>query len=122
MLCARAALAAIIFGGASPAVAQRNPGIFSGPDLAKYFDSVWLPEYPYEARAKSWSGRGTFRAYVEANGKVSRVVVIKSTGYKAVDEAVVTAARRWRAKPGRKLEIDFPIAIIAPPGAPAGAF
>ncbi len=82
--------------------------------MGKYFSAVVLPTYPYEARRRGWSGRGTFRAYAESNGKVSRVEVIRSTGHKALDDAVVTAARRWRAREARKLEIDFPIAFLAP--------
>ena len=93
-----------------------QPRIFSGVDLFKYFSRVALPEYPYDARRMGWSGRGTFRAHVEPSGKVTRVEVIRSTGYKALDEAVVIAGRRWRARPGRKLEIDFPIAFLPPDG------
>jgi TonB family protein len=95
---------------------SKSAGIFSGPDLGKYFSLVKLPEYPWEARRNGLSGRGTYRAHVEATGKVTRVEVVQSTGHKILDEAVVSATYEWRARPGRKREIDFPIAFQAPYG------
>jgi TonB family protein len=92
-----------------------QPKVFTGPDIGKVFWLLRLPEFPYEARRNSWSGRGTFRAHVAANGRVTRVEVIKSTGHRALDDVVVVAARSWRAHPGRKMEVDFPMAFIAPP-------
>ena len=97
-----------------------RPGVFTGPEIWNIFKVIRLPEYPYEARRSSWSGRGTFRAHVTADGKVTRVEVVKSTGHRAVDEAVLTAARSWRAHPGRKMEVDFPIAFVAPARPPSG--
>lgn len=91
-----------------------QPGIFTGPELTQIFHRIVLPEYPYEARRAYLSGRGTYRAHVKADGTVARVEVIKSTGNRSLDEAVVAAARRWRTKPGRKFEVDFPMAFVAP--------
>jgi TonB family protein len=101
------------------AVLQR-PQIFTGPDIGKIFTIIRLPDYPYEARKNSWSGRGTFRAFVEPSGKVVHVVVVKSTGHRELDDAVIWAAHQWRARPGGKREVDFPMAFIAPPRTPAG--
>jgi TonB family protein len=95
-----------------------RPKVFTGPDIGRYFARISIPEYPYEARRTGVSGRGTYRAFVEPNGQVSRVVVIKSTGSGSLDDAVVRAALRWRARPGKKREVDFPMAFIAPPRAP----
>ena len=92
-----------------------QPGIFTGPELTQIFYKIVLPDYPYEARRNSWSGRGTFRAHISADGKVTRVVVVKSTGHRAMDDVVTRAALLWRAPPGRKMEVDFPMAFIAPP-------
>lgn len=101
-------------GGTSTAQMPR-PQVFTGPDLGRYFKSVWVPEYPYTASRMRLSGRGTYRAYVEPSGKVSRVVVIKSAGSRDLDDAVVRAALNWKAWPGKKLEVDFPIAFLPPP-------
>jgi len=91
------------------------------PELQTYFLSVSPPrEVPYELRRKNWSGRGVFRANMDANGKVTAATVIKTTGYPLADEALLGAIRKWRGKPGRKREIDFPLSVVAPPrGMPA---
>jgi TonB family protein len=88
--------------------------VFTGPDLGRYFTRIWVPEYPYVAKKSRASGRGTYRAYIEPSGKVSRVIVIKSAGLREFDDAVVHAALGWRARPGKKLEVDFPMAFLPP--------
>ncbi len=94
--------------------------VITGPELLQVFIRPRPPEYPYEARVKGWSGRGVYRAFVTPEGKVSRVVVLHSTGHSVMDDMVVRAAMHWRAKPGRPKEVDFPIIFVAPPrGSPA---
>jgi TonB family protein len=104
----------IILGAVTSIARPQPPQVFTGPDIARYFDRIWVPEYPYEARRNRVSGRGTYRAYIDPNGKVSRVVVVKSAGMRELDDAVVHAALGWRAKPGHKREIDFPMAFLPP--------
>jgi TonB family protein len=105
----------IVLASASASAQMARPRVFTGPDLQRYFRVVWVPEYPYAAAKNRVSGRGTYRAYVEPSGKVSRVIVIKSAGLSDLDDAVVRAALKWRALPGKKMEVDFPMAFIAPP-------
>jgi TonB family protein len=115
-LSAALAVVLIALGSGTSTAAQRpQPQVFTGFDLGRYFLLVWLPEYPYAAFKNRVSGRGTYRAYVEPSGKVSRVIVIKSAGFGELDDAVVRAALNWRARPGKKLEVDFPMAFVAPP-------
>lgn len=111
---ALAALFLLFSSGLAKAVPQQ-PRVFTGPDLGRYFKRIWIPEYPYIARKNRVSGRGTYRAYIEPSGKVTRVVVIKSTGSRELDDAVVKAAIAWKARPGKKLEVDFPVAFLPPP-------
>ena len=80
-----------------------------------FVDRMAVPEYPYEAKRDHWSGSGIFRAFVTPTGKVERVTVVKSTGYRVMDDSTVTAARRWRAQPGRSREVDFSMTFLAPP-------
>jgi TonB family protein len=108
----------IILGIGTSAAQRAQPQVFTGPDMGRYFVSIRIPDYPYVAFTKRISGRGTYRAYVEPSGKVTRVVVIKSAGFNELDDAVVRSALGWRARPGKKREIDFPMAFIAPPRAP----
>jgi TonB family protein len=113
----RSALAALLIAvGSRTATAQLpRPQVFTGPDLGRYFKRIWIPDYPYAAARNRIAGRGTYRAFVEPSGKVSRVIVIKSAGSRDLDEAVVRAALNWRAHPGKKLEVDFPMAFVPPP-------
>jgi TonB family protein len=76
---------------------------------------IAVPEYPHEGRRDHWSGSGIFRALVTPAGEVADVTVVKSTGYRVMDESVLLAARRWRGKPGRNREVDFSMTFVAPP-------
>jgi TonB family protein len=96
------------------AIAQQ-PQVFTGPDVGRYFVRIWVPTYPWTALKNRIGGRGTYRAYVEPDGKVTKVVVIKSAGLRELDDAVISAGLGWRAKPGKKREIDFPMAFLPPP-------
>jgi len=89
--------------------------VFTGPDVGRYFVRIWVPTYPWTALRNRASGRGAYRAYVEPDGKVTKVVVIKSAGLREFDDSVIQAAMGWRAKPGKKREIDFPMAFLPPP-------
>ena len=86
------------------------------PEMQKYFVRVSPPrEVPYEVKRNGWSGTGTFRVNVDAAGRVTRVAVVKSTGYRVLDEALVNGVRTWRARPGKAREIDFPLTVLPPP-------
>src|SRR5438067_4337316 len=114
LLCSALVVISIVLSSGTSAARPQPPQVFTGPDLGRYFQRIWVPEYPYAARRNRVSGRGTYRAYLEPSGKVSRVVVIKSAGLRELDDAVVHAAFGWRAKPGKKREIDFPMAFVPP--------
>ena len=81
----------------------------------KIFTRIVLPEYPYDARKYGRSGRGVYRAEVNEGGRVTRVIVIKSAGDRSMDDAVVRAAQNWQARPGKRMEVDFPLVFTAPP-------
>lgn len=89
--------------------------VVTGPELVQVFIHPRPPEYPYEARVNSWSGKGVYRAFVTPEGKVSRVTILHSAGHSVFDDMVIHAAMHWQAKPGRPKEVDFPIIFIAPP-------
>jgi len=104
----------IVLGSGLCLAIPQQPEVFTGPDLGRYFKRIWVPTYPYAARRNRVGGRGTYRAYVEPNGKVTSVVVIKSAGLRELDDAVIHAALGWVALPGKKREIDFPMAFVPP--------
>jgi protein TonB len=59
------------------------------------------PEYPVEAQLRRERGSGVFlvRAKIKS-GRVTQVIVARTTGYKLLDDAAVKALRHWWFKPG----------------------
>jgi protein TonB len=58
------------------------------------------PVYPLYARQHRWQGDGVFLLRIRPDGTVSSVEVLKSTGYRMLDESAVAAYRQWRFRPG----------------------
>jgi TonB family protein len=59
------------------------------------------PDYPEQERLAHHTGSGVFRAYLDSkSGTVKTIKVEKSTGYPALDAAVMKAIVQWRFKPG----------------------
>ena len=96
------------------AAPARRAAAVTGKELLQVFIYPRAPDYPFEAQRNGWSGRGVYRAFVTAEGKVSRVIVLHSAGHSALDDAAVRAALQWRARPGRPKEVDFPIIFVLP--------
>jgi TonB family protein len=96
---------------ASPRVFAAGPKIIwaSGPAVLAMFPKKYTPSYPYEARRSHMEGSGVFRMYVDENGIVSRVGIIKSTGYKLLDVNASYGLLYWRTKPGHRREVDLPV-------------
>jgi periplasmic protein TonB len=68
------------------------------------------PPYPYEARSKRITGSGVIVATVDAaSGEVTNASVAKSTGSSILDDAAVSAFRRWRFRPGSVSKVNIPI-------------
>jgi TonB family protein len=76
-------------------------------ELLALFVKKGVPQYPYEARRARIQDTGLFRMYVNENGTVTSVGVMKSTGSKILDLAAAGSFYQWRAKPGRRREIDI---------------
>src|SRR6184192_431683 len=67
------------------------------------------PPYPYEARAKRITGSGVIIADVDsASGDVTSASVSKSTGSSILDDAAVSAFKRWRFRPGSVSKVTIP--------------
>ncbi len=76
---------------------QRQPGTADRP-LPELIQSP-PPEYPQSAIARRWEGTVLLRLGVTAEGHVSRVEVVESSGYDVLDGAAVRAVRAWRFVP-----------------------
>jgi TonB family protein len=68
------------------------------------------PQYPYGERARHHEGRGYFQLTLDPKtGLVTKVAVIKSTGFPVLDNSATSALRQWKWKRGRWKEIDMPV-------------
>ena len=82
------------------------------------------PRYPIKLQAGRVEGTGMFRMLIDfATGKVTGVVILKSTGSDPLDKEAVFALRQWRFKPGKLTQVDMPITyhngkepVVLPPG------
>src|SRR5438034_991782 len=69
-----------------------------------------MPSYPYEARQHRITGSGVIVANVDpGSGDVTSASVAKSTGSSILDDAAVSAFRRWRFRPGTVSKVNIPI-------------
>ena len=79
------------------------------PWLADRTKSV-AAKYPYIERMRHHAGAGVFRIFVDLNtGSVMNVLVMKSTGFKRLDDCAVASLRQWRWKPRTWKQIDMPV-------------
>jgi TonB family protein len=73
-------------------------------------------KYPYEARTRHIQGSGLFRLSLDLNtGSVSKVTVVQSTGSPMLDNYTSDMLHRWPWKPGRWLEVDYPVTFTMSP-------
>ena len=68
------------------------------------------PEYPYEARSRHVTGSGVCVVDVDpTSGNVTSASMAQSTGNPILDNATVSAFRRWRFKAGSASKARIPI-------------
>ena len=68
------------------------------------------PQYPYEARARRQTGAGLAIVMVDPNtGLVTNAEMATSTGYELLDNAALSAFRRWQFKPRTVDKVRIPI-------------
>ena len=54
------------------------------------------PIYPRVARERGWEGRVVLGVEVDPSGAIASVEVDQTSGYRVLDQAALTAVRRWR--------------------------
>jgi protein TonB len=69
-----------------------------------------LPDYPYEAKRRNLTGRGTCVVTVDtATGTVTNATMFQSTGSPLLDKLTVKTFKSWRFKPGTISQVRVPI-------------
>ena len=70
------------------------------------------PDYPDRDRILRHEGEGLFQLKLDLKtGLVTKVTVIKSTGFPALDTSALVALRQWRWKSGKWKEIEIGLAF-----------
>lgn len=111
-----ALLLAAVLTVASGAFAAVETKVVTGHELWSLFEKRMHPVYPYEARQAHMSGSGLYRMYVDPDGTVRNVAVMKSTGFNILDLAAAGGLYHCKAKPfPRPREIDMPVTFTLAP-------
>src|SRR6266480_6762468 len=87
--------------GVEPLVTTGAP-----PGLIKKIE----PEYPIGFVTHGAKGRGRFRLTINAkSGLVDEVKIVKSCGYKDLNELAAKALLQWQFKPGTRGPVEVPV-------------
>jgi protein TonB len=113
-ICLTALLAALAMNAAAQSAAPT--GSPSAPELQQACEK---PAYPPEAAQGRWSGTTTIFLLVGDDGRVKDAKVTKSSGYRALDRAALTAFSRCHFKPrmadGKPVQAWMPIQYVWSP-------
>lgn len=66
------------------------------------------PHYPYAARTRGEEGKVTVHVQINGNGEVAMASIGESSGFPALDESALSAARKARFKPAERLGLPVP--------------
>ncbi|MDR2428262.1 MAG: energy transducer TonB, partial [Candidatus Margulisbacteria bacterium] len=71
------------------------------------------PAYPALALRNRWQGEAVLLLSIDKNGALDKVELVKSSGYKILDETALRAAWTWRfASPRRGIQASFPVRFV----------
>jgi TonB family C-terminal domain len=97
-------------GGSSVQEGRNSEGHFFKP-----VNIYQVKSYPQEARRKGWEGVVKVEATIGNNGRVEKINLIQSSGYKVLDDSALKAVRKWRYRPatqdGKPVECILQIPI-----------
>jgi TonB family protein len=78
----------------------------SPPGLIKKVE----PEYPPGVVLHMAEGKGLFRLTINPkSGEVDEVKIVKSCGYKTLNELAAKALLQWRFQPGTRAPVEVPV-------------
>jgi TonB family protein len=89
--------------------AELLPGELSHSEARALAIFAPRPEYPVEARRRHLSGSGVCLLTIDADGKVTDATMTQSIGSPRLDNAALSAFKRWRFRPGTDSKIKIPI-------------
>lgn len=84
-------------------------------DALPRYDINPAPHYPEVAKLRGWEGKVVFDAQIRKNGRVGRLKIKASSGYRSLDNAARKAVSRWKFSPATSFgmpkdsEVEIPI-------------
>jgi TonB family protein len=102
-------------GAAATSVKEKESKARSMSEAEAYALAIYAPRpaYPYAARDKRLTGSGIVLVNVDSStGTVVSAQMLKSTGYKVLDDSALEAFRQWRFKPGTVRKVRIPINFV----------
>jgi len=67
------------------------------------------PAFPASASVPGLSGTGRFRLSFDAQGNVTNIQLIQSTGNRLFDESAIRTLRQWKCSPGQGWVVTVPV-------------
>lgn len=72
------------------------------------------PVYPPVALRRGWQGEVLLEVLVSKLGRVARIDINSSSGYKLLDKSAIRAVRSWRFRPGRLDDLEIEALVNIP--------
>ncbi len=67
------------------------------------------PAFPPSASVPGLSGTGRFRLTFDAQGNVTNIQLVQSTGNRVFDESAIRTLRQWKCSPGQGWVVTVPV-------------
>lgn len=83
--------------------------LYLGTHNPSLFTKIVRPEYPYEARKRTFTGSGLYRLHINEAGRVASITIIKHSGHAILDTSAMQALVLWTMAPGPRRAYDVPI-------------
>jgi TonB family protein len=90
-----------------PATAEARPTPRSTPKPRLIYAPA--PAFPPRAAQPGLSGTGRFRLSFDAQGNVTNIQLIQSTGNRLFDESAINTLRQWKSSPGQGWAVTVPV-------------
>lgn len=72
------------------------------------------PPYPKRAKRNSWEGTVLLSLSINASGEVTKVGIVKTSGYDLLDSQARASVSSWRFKPARRNGIAIAVTVQQP--------
>lgn len=93
----------------APPAPARPPAPIQGGDLSSSMVEGIPPRYPVESRRLKEQGVVVLDVIVGPDGRVAQIDVRASSGFPRLDQAAISAVRRWRLSPTMRDGIAVPV-------------